>query len=256
MSQSIQIRRGTSAQADALTLLEGELYIDMTLKQLRIHDEVTPGGNKVAMLNAPPRVTLPSAATVSIGTANAETVIVNGSTTITSLGASTDGVRRTVMFTGVLTLTHNGTSLILPGAVDIVTAPGDVAEFINVGGSNWKCLLFTAAAGTVRGSNANGDYVKYPDGRLECSLNVASVSIAVTTAYSPLFYGQPALWTFPIPFVGAMPYVALTPYSVGKLAWGTRSASVSLASAQFAILDIASATATYQLSYIAIGRWK
>lgn len=111
--------------------------------------------------------------------------------------------------------------------------------------------------GTIleRGSNANGEYVKYADGTLICTFNVASVSVAVTTAYGSLFYGLTTTWTFPIAFVGTLPVVTLSPYSTGKLAWGTRGATPSLTSAGMAIVDVTSATATYQLSYSAIGRW-
>lgn len=292
MSQVIKFRRGNTATASAATLAVGEFFLDTQLFQLRMGDGTTTGGKIISaemtafvltLLNDPDgptflasigaaplaggqltgalndaaRPTIASAATVSIGAANADTVIVSGVATITSLGASTDGVKRTVMFTGALTLTHNATSLILPGGANITTVAGDVAEFINVGGSNWKCILFTAIDGTVRGSNANGEYVKYPDGTLICTFNIAAVSVGVTNAYvAPIFYGLPAAWTFPFPFVGNFPSVTLTPYTNGKLSWATRGGAASLTSAQMVILDANNATATYQLSYTAIGRWK
>lgn len=103
---------------------------------------------------------LASASTVSIGGAASNLVTVTGTTTITSLGTAAAGVVRKVTFAGALTLTHNATSLILPGAANITTASGDVAEFVALGGSNWRCTNYTSAAGltlkTVNGTSLLG----------------------------------------------------------------------------------------------------
>lgn len=91
-------------------------------------------------------VDIASAATTDIGAATGWEVNVTGTTTITSLGTKTAGVLRVVTFTGALTLTHNATSLILPGGANIVTAAGDVALFESLGSGNWRCLSFSRAA--------------------------------------------------------------------------------------------------------------
>jgi hypothetical protein len=46
-----------------------------------------------------------------------------------------------------LTLTHNGTSLILPGAENITTAAGDVALMESLGSGNWKCVVYSRQNG-------------------------------------------------------------------------------------------------------------
>jgi hypothetical protein len=68
-----------------------------------------------------------SAATTDIWTpADGNFLHITGTTTITSLGTAPQaGAERTVIFDGALTLTHNATSLILPGAANITTAAGD-----------------------------------------------------------------------------------------------------------------------------------
>lgn len=43
----VQIRRGTDAENDAFTGAEGEVTMDLTNKQLRVHDGVTQGGFKI-----------------------------------------------------------------------------------------------------------------------------------------------------------------------------------------------------------------
>ena len=60
-----------------------------------------------------------------------------------------------MQFDGILTLTHNGSSLILPGGANITTAAGDTAGFVSLGSGNWKCEWYTAASGqAVVGASA------------------------------------------------------------------------------------------------------
>jgi hypothetical protein len=80
-----------------------------------------------------------SAATIDLGAATGEFVDITGTTTITSLGTVAAGIVRRVRFTGILTLTHNATSLILPGSANITTANGDCAQFVSLGSGNWLC---------------------------------------------------------------------------------------------------------------------
>lgn len=49
MATTIQVRRGTTAQCDAVTPVSGEPLYDTTIDQLRIGDAATAGGDKVAM---------------------------------------------------------------------------------------------------------------------------------------------------------------------------------------------------------------
>jgi hypothetical protein len=89
-----------------------------------------------------------SAGTTSIGAAStAGYVDITGTTTITALGTVAAGTMRWVKFEGALTLTHNGTSLILPGAANITTADGDAALFVSEGAGNWRCLVYRPATG-------------------------------------------------------------------------------------------------------------
>jgi hypothetical protein len=92
-------------------------------------------------------VDVASATTTDIGAVASQNVRVTGTTTITGLGTVAAGTFRRVRFAGILTLTHNGTSLILPGAANITTAAGDVFEFISEGSGNWRCVDYTLAAG-------------------------------------------------------------------------------------------------------------
>lgn len=98
-----------------------------------------------------------SAATVNIGASvDGDFVDVTGTTTITSFGTVAAGIFRVVRFTGVLTLTHNATSLILPAGVNITTTSGDIAGFRSLGSGNWLCEFYTGASITKANITATG----------------------------------------------------------------------------------------------------
>ncbi len=91
--------------------------------------------------------TIASATTTDIGTKESGQLTVTGTTTITGFGTVSAGICKWVTFASVLLLTYNATSMILPGALSISTAAGDVAFMQSLGSGNWKCLSYTKANG-------------------------------------------------------------------------------------------------------------
>lgn len=87
-----------------------------------------------------------SAATISIGEGGY--FHVTGTTTITDIDFATDKTGRTVrlVFDGALTLTHNASTLILPGGVSITTAAGDSCTVVSEGSDVVRVLNYTTAA--------------------------------------------------------------------------------------------------------------
>jgi hypothetical protein len=98
-----------------------------------------------------------SATTTDIGAATGNYVQITGTTTITGLGTIAQGAWRNVTFTGVLTLTYNATSLILPTSANITTAAGDTALFMSEGAGNWRCLFYSRRSGAALVGGAGGD---------------------------------------------------------------------------------------------------
>lgn len=90
-----------------------------------------------------------SASSIDLGAATGNFVDVTGTTGITALGTVQSGTQRTIRFTGILLLTHNATSLILPSGANITTAANDRATFISLGSGNWICTAYTKADGTA-----------------------------------------------------------------------------------------------------------
>lgn len=100
------------------------------------------GDNLSGPVNANKAINVASASTTNIGSATGEFIHITGTNTITAFDSVQAGTMRTVVFDGVLTLTHNSTSLILPGAGDIVTAANDIAVFRSEGSGNWRCTSY------------------------------------------------------------------------------------------------------------------
>lgn len=141
-----------------------------------------------------------SATTTDIGAATGDFVDVTGTTTITGLGTVALGVMRMVRFTGALTLTHNATSLILPGGFSIVTQANDTAIFRSLGSGNWLCVSYKRANGatipfgfkgadiasatTTDLSTATGDFVDVTGTTTITGLGTAPAGYCVTIRFT------------------------------------------------------------------------
>jgi hypothetical protein len=90
-----------------------------------------------------------SATTVNLAAVPGDFVHITGTTTITGLGTCSGGIRKTLVFDGILTFTHNASTLILPGGANITTAAGDVAVMVSEGAGAWRCASYTPASGGV-----------------------------------------------------------------------------------------------------------
>jgi len=94
--------------------------------------------------------TLASAATTDLGSVMPAFLTISGTTTITSFGSTAAiGQLKFLKFSGALTLTHNATSLILPGSVNITTVAGDKCAVVQISAGNWEMLSYTRADGTI-----------------------------------------------------------------------------------------------------------
>lgn len=59
MARQLQLRRGTATQHNTFTGAQGEVTVDTTGNNLRLHDGVTAGGNPTAMTNQAQAFTKP-----------------------------------------------------------------------------------------------------------------------------------------------------------------------------------------------------
>lgn len=108
-----------------------------------------------------------------------------------------------------------------------------------------------------RGSNSNGEWVKFKDGTMICRLNVPNANCPVADPYGSLFTGN-YLWTFPQSFIEP-PTVPAPSMRIGTAAsWGGLSTQTYSTHATLRIIDVYRNTEANKthISAIAIGRWK
>lgn len=84
-----------------------------------------------------------SASTLSLPATGGGVFNVTGTTGVTGISSAQGGRTVRFKFASSLTITHNATTLILPGGVSITTRAGDIAEFTNEAaadssGANWR----------------------------------------------------------------------------------------------------------------------
>lgn len=148
-----EYERGTGHMSDATTLVR-----DTVSESTNANAAVNfSAGTKDVVCDVPAtrqwyaqEVSLASAGTTDLGTYPSASVTVTGTTTITSFGSTaTTGAIRFIEFSGALTLTHNATSLIIPGGANITTAAGDCAIVRHEGSGNWRVLHYQKATGTA-----------------------------------------------------------------------------------------------------------
>lgn len=136
----------------------------------------------------------------------------------------------------------------------------------NAGGSAGRMFRRTYNTGTAawmpwaevfdtnsveRGSNANGEYVRFPDGTQICTHNV---SMSCNSAIGSIFQTTAEeTWTFPAAFVNAEPFVtAMSRSNIGI--WG-RGRPNSASTASVRLLSAVSITTPQTTDLLAIGRW-
>jgi hypothetical protein len=120
-----------------------------------------------------------SAATADLCSINPAYLNITGTTTITSFGATCQqGQWKRVQFTGILTLTYNATSMILPTGASITTIAGDTLDAVYLGSGNWIVSNYQRVTGVPPGAASLGG----TDQTLSGGANVASHSIGTVSS--------------------------------------------------------------------------
>ncbi len=121
---------------------------------------------------------------------------VTGTTTITSFAtAPKAGATRTIVFDGVLTLTHHATNLIIPGGSSITTAAGDIAIVRAETTTTFRVVSYMKASGLPVVSSTvftPNDYTSAPDSSSSDEVTTSS-TYSDTTLSQTFTVGQSGL---------------------------------------------------------------
>lgn len=104
-----------------------------------------------------------------------------------------------------------------------------------------------------RGSNTNGEYVKFADGTMICT-SATSQTDTVGSSFGGGFIGAEQIWTYPATFA-APP--AFSPFvrGTGSFTWAIQNGTNATTGRYYNAAVVAQAAKTYAGSLIAIGRW-
>lgn len=133
----------TSVTPNVLRQYDGTSWSTLGALDATNHLWAPPVGGGMAAVTA--------ATTTDICAAPAAVQTVTGTTAITSFGSScaAAGIRKTLRFSSATPLTHNVTSLIVPGQQSYTTSPGDIADALYLGSGNWQLISITKADGSA-----------------------------------------------------------------------------------------------------------
>lgn len=133
-----------SVSSDGQTPMTGDLNMNGNrIESLAAGTSTTDAANVGQIYNQGVEQDVASAATTDIGIINSNFIRITGTTTINSLGTNYRGPKF-VRFSAALVLTHNATTLILPGGANITTSAGDRAIFVPKGNPSdgWICVAY------------------------------------------------------------------------------------------------------------------
>jgi hypothetical protein len=123
-----------------------------------------------------------SASALTLGLGNIFNV--TGVVAITSIVSKGVGAIVKLRFTGILTLTHHATDLILPTGANITTQVGDEVEFVEYAVGDWRCTNYLRADGTalVGGGGGGGHVIQEEGTPLTSRSNLNFIGTGITAS--------------------------------------------------------------------------
>lgn len=149
---------------------------------------------------------------------------------------------------GTLTIKRgNGTAVLSIDANGKTVIPGVVGTVAQVGGIPTGQVV-------ERGSNANGEYVRFADGTQICTASFEATTSINTGPLDGWFYSGEISREFPASFL-EVPVVSASARLTGYLTQTVASGPTATIFSTFLILSASRGTEVYQIRYTAIGRW-
>jgi hypothetical protein len=179
MPLQFQFRRGSTSQNNSFTGAVGELSIDTTLKQIRLHDGSTAGGTIVGgyATTGSGNVVLATGATIVSPIINSPTIntATNFNSTLNSSTLNTATiVGSTINSSTINTATINGSTI-------------NTATIVNPTITNYTETVYTATTATITINLANGtiqEITLNANGTITLPSSVAGKSYTIIVTYS------------------------------------------------------------------------
>ena len=179
MPLQFQFRRGSTSQNNSFTGAVGELSIDTTLKQIRLHDGSTAGGTIVGgyATTGSGNVVLATGATIVSPIINSPTIntaTIVGSTINSSTINTATIVGSTINSSTINTATINGSTI-------------NTATIVNPTITNYTETVYTATTSTITINLANGtiqEITLNANGTITLPSSVAGKSYTIIVTYS------------------------------------------------------------------------
>ena len=147
----------------------------------------------------------------------------------------------------------NGTERLEVGSTGLKISGSQAYARANILGSVSQSAGVPTGGIIERGSNANGEYVRFTDGTQICTFAQSAASEAISTAFMGGFRSALQSWSFPAVF-SAQPVVTVVPTL--STAFGAVTTAISMSSYNFAYTAVATQTAAARsASLVAVGRW-
>lgn len=172
-----------SGAAAPATTFAYQFWADTTTGWLKQRNAANSAWIYVQPLAGHAEAALASATTTDLGAQVSDAVLISGTTTITGFGTADAGRIVKVRHSGALTLTHNGTSLILPGAANITTAAGDTYDAESLGSGNWVVRAYQKASGLpIIGGGAQIQPISASVGSSALTISASALSLDFRSA--------------------------------------------------------------------------
>lgn len=174
---AVALQRNSTGTGGSFNIRPGELSTPGSV--WAVYD-----GARWTILNAPPplsgSVTIASAATTDLGIVGSRNVEISGTTNITSFGttANLNLPLYLVKFSGVLTVVHDGSAIILPGIASYTTSAGD-AMWVEFVGTGWRVREIMPRNPTYSIGGVNGLTIQNNAGTPTTQIDVAWTGKAV-----------------------------------------------------------------------------
>lgn len=141
----------------------------------------------------------------------------------------------------------------LEGQIDTKQSKGELAYDVDTS----SYIANTLASGAIieRGSNANGEYVKFADGTLICLSNVTTNGINGSLLGGSTYYYDHPSFPFPATFITTPKFNITTGSSSGRL-WISNGSLPTTTAFSFTLLGSTESFARSLVNIVAIGRWK